>query len=79
MQQKYQQSYSQYLPSYLDEFKEPSELSPARLHDLTIYLNPKPVNLRPYRFPYYHKVEEQKQVADMMSSSIIQTKKSSVC
>ena len=66
------------LDAYADVFEEPTKLPPERSHDHTIpfKLGSQPVNLRPYRFPYHQKTEVEKQVTDMLSSSIIQTSRS---
>ncbi|KAL4284548.1 hypothetical protein GQ457_16G010190 [Hibiscus cannabinus] len=66
------------LEEFTKVFEEPTGLPPSRSHDHGILLHPeaKPVNLRPYRFPHHQKTEVEKQVADMLSSSIIQTSKS---
>ncbi|GMJ07740.1 hypothetical protein HRI_004443200 [Hibiscus trionum] len=70
------------LQSLLDEFKivfeEPKGLPPQRMQDHTIELQPgaQPVNLRPYRFPHHQKAEVEKQIKEMLSTSIIQTSQS---
>ncbi|KAE8685919.1 hypothetical protein F3Y22_tig00111088pilonHSYRG00141 [Hibiscus syriacus] len=66
------------LESYKDIFEEPRGLPPVRNHDHGISLKPDsiPVNLRPYRFPHNQKAEVERQIATMLSSSIIQPSKS---
>ncbi|KAE8661535.1 hypothetical protein F3Y22_tig00113725pilonHSYRG00880 [Hibiscus syriacus] len=69
------------LQDLLEEFKEvfvePEGMSPSRKHDHAIVLKQgtQPVNLRPYRFAHHHKTEVEKQIAHMLSSSIIQERK----
>ncbi|XP_039020842.1 uncharacterized protein LOC120152769 [Hibiscus syriacus] len=62
------------LEQYISVFAEPKGLPPQRSHDHAIPLksNATPVNLRPYRFPYNQKAEVEKQIATILSSSIIQ-------
>lgn len=59
-------------------FKEPGELPPSRVHDHKITLKPnsQPVNLRPYRYPYHHKTELEKQVKEMLEVGIIRPNQS---
>ena len=66
------------LDTYADVFEEPTGLPPERSHDhsISLKLGSQPVNLRPYRFPYHQKTEVEKQVTDMLSSSVIQTSRS---
>ncbi|KAL4348724.1 hypothetical protein GQ457_17G014770 [Hibiscus cannabinus] len=72
------ESIKKLLTGYEDVFAEPKGMPPERTHDHAIILKTgaQPVNLRPYRFPYYQKAEIEKQVSDMLASSIIQTSKS---
>ena len=55
-------------------FRLPSGLPPARKFDHRIHLlpNSKPVNVRPYRYPYFQKNEIEKQVQDMLDQGVIQ-------
>ncbi|KAE8727404.1 hypothetical protein F3Y22_tig00005459pilonHSYRG00018 [Hibiscus syriacus] len=66
------------LDQYQAIFAEPTGLPPTRNHDHAIPLKPEatPINLRPYRFPYIQKAEIEKQIANMLSSSVIQPSKS---
>ncbi|XP_038999500.1 uncharacterized protein LOC120125070 [Hibiscus syriacus] len=66
------------LDQYHSVFTEPTGLPPTRNHDHAIPLKPEatPVNLRPYRFPYNQKAEVERQIANMLSSSVIQPNKS---
>ncbi|XP_061353332.1 uncharacterized protein LOC133298114 [Gastrolobium bilobum] len=54
-------------------FKEPTALSPHRLLDHEIHLQPhaSPINVRPYRYPHYQKAEIEKQVQHMLDSGFI--------
>lgn len=62
-----------------DLFKEPTKLPPRRSHDHRIVLKPhaQPVNLRPYRYPYHHKVELEKQIEETLDMGIIKLSQSS--
>ncbi|GMJ03385.1 hypothetical protein HRI_004007700 [Hibiscus trionum] len=53
-------------------------MPPPRSHDHAIVLKEgsQPVNLRPYRFPHFQKNEIERQIQEMLRSSIIQTSKS---
>lgn len=55
-------------------FHLPSGLPPARQFDHRIHLLPgsKPVNVRPYRYPYFQKNEIERQVKDMLDQGVIQ-------
>ncbi|KAE8675396.1 C2H2 and C2HC zinc fingers superfamily protein, putative isoform 1 [Hibiscus syriacus] len=66
------------LDKYSKVFAEPEGLPPQRSHDHAIPLIPTatPVNLRPYRFPHNQKTEVEKQIAAMLSSSVIQPSRS---
>ncbi|XP_039027637.1 uncharacterized protein LOC120161466 [Hibiscus syriacus] len=66
------------LKRYSSVFDEPKGLPPTRTHDHAIPLKPgsSPINLRPYRFPHNQKTEVERQIATMLSSSIIQPSKS---
>ena len=54
-------------------FQPPSTLPPPRNTNHTIHLlpNSQPVNVRPYRYPYFQKQEIEKQVAEMLYHGII--------
>ncbi|KAL1533371.1 hypothetical protein AAHA92_33261 [Salvia divinorum] len=62
------------LEAYPSVFEIPSGLPPARQWDHHIHLaaNTKPVNVRPYRYPYFQKTEIEKQVRDMLQQGVIQ-------
>ncbi|XP_039043810.1 uncharacterized protein LOC120183118 [Hibiscus syriacus] len=66
------------LDQYHFVFTKPTGLPPTRNHDHAIALKPEaaPINLRPYRFPHNQKVEVERQIANMLSSFIIQPSKS---
>ncbi|KAL4313107.1 hypothetical protein GQ457_01G008060 [Hibiscus cannabinus] len=66
------------LEEYKSVFEEPKGLPPQRSHDHAIKLHSEsqPVNLRPYRFPYYQKTEVERQIKEMLAASIIQQSKS---
>ncbi|GMJ00990.1 hypothetical protein HRI_003768200 [Hibiscus trionum] len=66
------------LQQYQSMFEEPQGLPPVRTQDHAIRLQEEssPVNLRPYRFPHYQKTEVERQISEMLASSIIQTSKS---
>ena len=54
-------------------FEQPCGMPPSRPFDHRIHLlpNTKPVNVRPYRYPYFQKAEIEKQVRDMLEQGII--------
>ncbi|XP_042008927.1 uncharacterized protein LOC121757445 [Salvia splendens] len=62
----------------LDEFgsvfRVPTGMPPVRPYDHRIHLLPgsKPVNVRPYRYPYFQKNEIERQVREMLEQGIIQ-------
>ncbi|KAL4369229.1 hypothetical protein GQ457_05G012890 [Hibiscus cannabinus] len=66
------------LSEYQDVFEEPKHLPPTRLHDHAIRLQPntQPINLRPYMYSFQQKTELEKQISDLLASSIIQSSKS---
>ncbi|XP_039039693.1 uncharacterized protein LOC120177719 [Hibiscus syriacus] len=66
------------LEKYKTIFEEPKGLPPERNHDHGIPLKPDSilVNLRPYRFPHNQKAEVERQIATMLSFSIIQPSRS---
>jgi len=53
-------------------------LPPPRNTDHQIHLLPNstPVNVRPYRYPYYQKFETEKQVSELLASGLIQPSRS---
>ena len=59
-------------------FQDPTQLPPARDTDHQIHLRPDatPVNVRPYKYPYYQKREIETQVETMLQRGIIQPSKS---
>ncbi|KAL1555793.1 hypothetical protein AAHA92_11493 [Salvia divinorum] len=61
------------LQGYRSVFDQPRGLPPSRLFDHRIHLlpNTKPVNVRPYRYPYFQKAEIERQVRDMLEQGII--------
>ncbi|KAL4379604.1 hypothetical protein GQ457_02G023110 [Hibiscus cannabinus] len=66
------------LEEYKSVFEEPKGLPPQRSHDHAIKLHSEsqPVNLIPYRFPYYQKTEVERQIKEMLAASVIQQSKS---
>ncbi|KAJ4813235.1 polyprotein [Rhynchospora pubera] len=62
------------LDSFEDVFQEPSTLPPTRSIDHQIPLLPdsKPINLRPYRFSHYQKLEIEKIIEELLQQSFIQ-------
>ncbi|XP_047979333.1 uncharacterized protein LOC125221252 [Salvia hispanica] len=61
------------LQGYRSVFDQPRGLPPSRNFDHRIHLLPttRPVNVRPYRYPYFQKAEIEKQVRDMLEQGII--------
>ncbi|XP_062119217.1 uncharacterized protein LOC133832962 [Humulus lupulus] len=61
------------LTQYADVFNEPKELPPYRNVDHRIFLQPgsPPVNVRPYRYPYFQKDVIEKLVKEMMEMGFI--------
>ena len=45
-------------------------------HQIHLLPNSTPVNVRPYRYPYYQKFEIEKQVSELLSSGLIQPSRS---
>ncbi|XP_042016094.1 uncharacterized protein LOC121764074 [Salvia splendens] len=76
-----QESFPPDLPSAIMEvlsahkavFDQPRGIPPPRPFDHRIHLLPgtRPVNVRPYRYPYFQKTEIEKQVRDMLEQGII--------
>lgn len=66
------------LTKYSTIFATPTQLPPPRPIDHQIHLIPSatPVNVRPYRYPYFQKTEIEKQIADMLSSGMIRPSRS---
>ncbi|WVZ00696.1 hypothetical protein V8G54_026765 [Vigna mungo] len=62
------------LSSFTSLFSEPSSLPPPRNTDHAIPLlpNSQPVNVRPYKYPHFHKLEIERQVSKMIASGWIQ-------
>ncbi|XP_042022920.1 uncharacterized protein LOC121770215 [Salvia splendens] len=62
------------LETYRPVFSRPSGMPPSRPYDHRIHLLPgtKPINVRPYRYPYFQKNEIERQVKDMLDQGIIQ-------
>lgn len=65
---------SEVLNRYADVFESPHSLPPKRVFDHKITLMPdaKPINLRPYRYSYFQKVELEKIIEELLKESIIQ-------
>lgn len=66
------------LSSYGDIFEQPIGLPPIRICDHQIPFIPgaKPVNSRPYRYPYHHKTELEKLVRDLLQAGVIRASQS---
>ncbi|KAL4362235.1 hypothetical protein GQ457_04G035160 [Hibiscus cannabinus] len=62
------------LQEFRDVFATPTGLPPIRDTDHALHLEPgaKPVNVKPYRYPYFQKREIEKQVEQMLSTQVIQ-------
>ncbi|KAJ8751592.1 hypothetical protein K2173_016841 [Erythroxylum novogranatense] len=54
-------------------FQKPTTLPPPRTRDHRIPLLPdaKPVNVRPYRYPYFQKIEIERQVQELLATGLI--------
>ncbi|KAJ8751836.1 hypothetical protein K2173_026032 [Erythroxylum novogranatense] len=61
------------LGAHQNIFEKPKALPPVRDRDHRIPLlpNSKPVNVRPYRYPYYQKTEIENQVRELLASGLI--------
>ena len=61
------------LTKYPALFELSQGLPPSRAQDHQIHLLPgaKPVNVKPYRYPYFQKQEIERQVRDMLSDGVI--------
>ncbi|KAL1540646.1 hypothetical protein AAHA92_24966 [Salvia divinorum] len=59
-------------------FKVPTSMPPARPFDHKIHLlpNSKPINVRPYRYPYFQKTEIERQVREMLEAGTIRQSQS---
>lgn len=66
-------AFSELLDSYTDVFAKPYGLPPARSQDHAIHLAPAtgPVNVKPYRYPYFQKQVMEKLVNEMLVEGII--------
>ncbi|XP_047965656.1 uncharacterized protein LOC125210120 [Salvia hispanica] len=66
------------LGSHIGVFGLPPGMPPKRQFDHKIHLLPqsKPVNVRPYRYPYFQKTEIERQVKKMIDSGIIRPSQS---
>jgi len=66
------------LQKYSPLFQPPESLPPPRPTDHAIHLEPntKPVNVRPYRYPYFQKHEIERQVEDMLRRQLIRPSRS---
>jgi hypothetical protein len=60
-------------------FQEPKQLPPPRSsdHHITLLPNSAPVNVRPYRYPYFQKNEIERQIQTMLSTNLIQPSRGS--
>lgn len=59
---------------YKNLFDPPHELPPTRPHDhhIPLLLNTKPVNVKPYHYPYYQKEIMTNVISDMLQNWVIQ-------
>ncbi|XP_042032226.1 uncharacterized protein LOC121778901 [Salvia splendens] len=62
------------LETFRPVFNMPSGMPPSRPYDHRVHLLPgtKPINVRPYRYPYFQKNEIERQVKEMLEQGIIQ-------
>ena len=62
------------LGKYLQLFAEPHGLPPIREtdHHIPLLEGSNPINVRPYRYPYFQKHEIERQIKDMMNEGLIQ-------
>ncbi|PNX70804.1 hypothetical protein L195_g057760, partial [Trifolium pratense] len=67
------------LQRYQSVFNEPTGLPPRRNkeHAINLVENHSAVNVRPYRYPYHHKNEIERQVQEMLAAGIIRQSTSS--
>lgn len=61
------------LQEFQDIFAAPTGLPPVKDHDHHIPLLPRvpPVNVKPYRYPYFQKAEIEKLVGEMLADGVI--------
>lgn len=61
------------LDDFSDVFQKPCSLPPPRPQDHSIHLLPNsgPLNVKPYRYPYFQKCEMERLVAEMLKDGII--------
>jgi hypothetical protein len=66
------------LGSFEDVFAEPKGLPPNRSHDhsITLKSDAQPICMRPYMYPYFHKEEMEKIVAELLLSEVIRPSQS---
>jgi len=66
------------LRCYEDVFKEPKGLPPIRDHEhgITLKQGHESINVRPYRYPYHHKKEIERQVRELMDNGHIRESQS---
>jgi Reverse transcriptase (RNA-dependent DNA polymerase) len=66
-------SIQQVLNEVTDVFQQPKEMPPCRSIDHQVPLLPlaKPVNLRPYRYSYFQKLESEKIIKELLQTSVI--------
>ncbi|MCH90112.1 hypothetical protein A2U01_0011019, partial [Trifolium medium] len=71
--QNYDPQIHDLIQKYQPLFSKPISLPPKRPSNHTIHLlpNSQPVNVRPYRYPYFQKQEIEKQVTEMLHNGII--------
>ncbi|GKD25878.1 hypothetical protein Tco_1232092 [Tanacetum coccineum] len=64
---------SQLLTRFETLFQVPTTLPPhcSIDHRIHLYLNTRPMNVRPYRYPHYQKGEMEKLIKEMLSQGII--------
>lgn len=62
------------LESFVDVFQKPQGLPPSRVLDHAIHLVPgtNPVNVKPYRYPYFQKQVMEEMVTEMLKEGVIQ-------
>lgn len=66
------------LLEFREVFQEPTGLPPKRPHDHSIILKggTSPINVRPYRYPYYQKSEIEKLARELLATSTIRPNQS---
>lgn len=66
------------LRSHVQAFGVPSSMPPKPQYDHKIHLqaDSRPVNVRPYRYPYFQKTEIERQVKEMLDSGVIRPSQS---